>query len=40
MCETFNGYILKAKEKPIIQMLQDIMISLMGRMHKKEGDNE
>lgn len=35
MCETFNGYILEAREKPIIQMLEEIMIALMIRMQSK-----
>ncbi|WOL05714.1 hypothetical protein Cni_G14443 [Canna indica] len=33
--ETFNGYILKARSKPIINMLEDIRRMLMARMQSK-----
>lgn len=33
ICETFNSYILKFRDKPIITMLEDIRLSLMSRMH-------
>ncbi|KAH6775180.1 hypothetical protein C2S52_012741 [Perilla frutescens var. hirtella] len=33
--ETFNGYIVNAREKPLIQMLEDIRNALMTRMYKK-----
>ena len=35
VCETFNGYIVKARGRPIIDMLEDIRESLMERMHQK-----
>lgn len=35
MSEAFNGYINEAREKPIIQMLEDIRIGLMIRVEKK-----
>lgn len=34
ICETFNAFILKAREKPLIEMLEDIRRSLMSRMYK------
>lgn len=34
ICETFNGYILHFRDKPIIDMLEDIRHHLMTRMHK------
>ena len=33
VCETFNGYIVKARGRPIIDMLEDIRESLMEIMH-------
>ena len=35
VCETFNGYIIKARGRPIIDLLDDIMQALMERMHTK-----
>ena len=35
VCETFNGYIVKARGRPIIDLLDDIMQALMERMHIK-----
>lgn len=35
MCETFNGYILKARKKPLISMLEDIRVSLILRIIKQ-----
>ncbi|WOK97486.1 hypothetical protein Cni_G06194 [Canna indica] len=36
ICETFNGYILRARSKPLIDMLEDIRCMLMARMHAKK----
>ncbi|XP_057811798.1 uncharacterized protein LOC131026039 [Salvia miltiorrhiza] len=35
--ETFNGYIVKARAKHIITMLEDIRVTLRGRQYKKLG---
>lgn len=36
MAETFNSFILLARYKPIISMLEDIRLALMGRMREKK----
>lgn len=36
LCESFNAYILEAREKPIIQMIEDIRTKLMERYNKKK----
>lgn len=36
MSECFNGYILKARSKPLIDMLEDIRVSIMQRMCEKK----
>lgn len=35
MVETFNACIIKEKEKPVIEMLEDIRRAIMVRMAKK-----
>ena len=35
LSKTFNGFILEAREKPIISMLEDIRVALMVRMQEK-----
>ncbi|KAF7802871.1 uncharacterized protein G2W53_041982 [Senna tora] len=40
MCETFNAVILKAREKPIVTMLDDIKVYLMERWAKNRKDAE
>ncbi|KAM7477375.1 hypothetical protein LguiA_025588 [Lonicera macranthoides] len=40
MCETFNGFILEARVKAIIYMLEEIRKSLMVRMQKKREQME
>ncbi|KAK9276617.1 hypothetical protein L1049_006153 [Liquidambar formosana] len=35
MCESFNGYILEAREKPIIKMLEMVKEALMMRIQEK-----
>lgn len=34
--ETFNGYIIQAREKHVIHMLEEIRTSLMERHHRKQ----
>ncbi|KAK9274898.1 hypothetical protein L1049_022152 [Liquidambar formosana] len=36
MCESFNGYILEARDKPIIKMLEMVRETLMMRMQEKK----
>lgn len=36
LAETFNGYILEARSKPIVDMLEDIRVHLMSRMFTKK----
>lgn len=38
--ETFNGYILNARGKHVIHMLEEIRISLMKRVHRKQSEME
>ena len=35
ICDTFNSYIRKAREKPVIEMLDYIMENLMEQMEKQ-----
>ena len=35
ICETFNSYIMKGNEKPLIDMLEYIRENLMERMEKQ-----
>lgn len=35
LAETFNGYILQARAKPIIEMMEDIRMSIMARIFNK-----
>ena len=38
MAETFNGYIITARTKHIIHMLEDIRAQVMQRLYVKKGD--
>lgn len=40
LCETFNGYIIEARDKPILTMLERIRCLLMSRMQVKREKNE
>ena len=35
MAETFNSYIIRARDKPVINMFEDIRRTIMIRMAKK-----
>lgn len=34
ICETFNSYVLRFRDKLLVDMLDGIRLRLMGRMHK------
>ncbi|GAV62019.1 hypothetical protein CFOL_v3_05544, partial [Cephalotus follicularis] len=36
MAETFNGWLLEARLKSIISMLEDIKVAIMNRLHTKK----
>lgn len=40
MCESFNGAILEAREKPLIPMMETVREYIMERMAKKRAEAE